>query len=83
MNNLGQLCEKGHGVALVYYTFDLLSLEDKDLRKEALSTRGKLLAYVLKKAPPNIRLSEVCRVLKRTCSGWRKSLASRAWSRKD
>jgi bifunctional non-homologous end joining protein LigD len=45
-------------VPLVYYAFDLLSLEGKDLRKEPLSDRRKLLAEVLKKAPENIRLSE-------------------------
>jgi bifunctional non-homologous end joining protein LigD len=45
-------------VPLVYYAFDLLFLEGKDLRKEPLSARRKLLAEVLKKAPENIRLSE-------------------------
>jgi bifunctional non-homologous end joining protein LigD len=45
-------------VPLVYYTFDLLFLGSKDLRKEPLTARRKLLAEVLKKAPPNIRLSE-------------------------
>jgi bifunctional non-homologous end joining protein LigD len=44
-------------VPLVYYAFDLLSLEGKDLRKEPLSARRKLLAEALKKAPENIRLS--------------------------
>jgi bifunctional non-homologous end joining protein LigD len=45
-------------VPLVYYVFDLLFSEGKDLRKEPLSTRQKLLSDVLKRAPPNIRLSE-------------------------
>jgi bifunctional non-homologous end joining protein LigD len=45
-------------VPLVYYAFDLLFLESKDLRKEPLSARRKLLAGVLRKAPPNIRISE-------------------------
>jgi bifunctional non-homologous end joining protein LigD len=45
-------------VPLVYYVFDLLFLEGKDLRNEPLSARRKLLATVLKKAPENIRLSE-------------------------
>jgi bifunctional non-homologous end joining protein LigD len=45
-------------VPLVYYAFDLLFLGSKDLRKEPLTARRKLLAEVLKKAPPNIRLSE-------------------------
>ena len=43
---------------LVYYIFDLLFVDGKDLRKEPLSARRKLLADILKKAPPNIRLSE-------------------------
>ena len=33
-------------------------MDRKDLRKEPLSTRRKLLADILKKAPPNIRVSE-------------------------
>jgi bifunctional non-homologous end joining protein LigD len=37
-------------VPLVYYAFDLLFLEGKDLRKEPLSARRKLLAEVLKSA---------------------------------
>ena len=45
-------------VPLVYYVFDLLFVDGKDLRKEPLSARRKLLAEVLKKAPENIRLSE-------------------------
>jgi bifunctional non-homologous end joining protein LigD len=45
-------------VPLVYYVFDLLFLEGKDLRKEPLSAKRKLLAEVLKKAPPSIRISE-------------------------
>jgi ATP-dependent DNA ligase len=45
-------------VPLVYYVFDLFFSEGKDLRKEPLSARRKLLAEILKKAPPNIRVSE-------------------------
>jgi bifunctional non-homologous end joining protein LigD len=45
-------------VPLVYYVFDLLFVDGKDLRKKPLSARRKLLAGILKKAPPNIRLSE-------------------------
>jgi bifunctional non-homologous end joining protein LigD len=45
-------------VPLVYYVFDLLFLDGKDLRKEALSTRRRLLVDILKKARPNIRLSK-------------------------
>jgi bifunctional non-homologous end joining protein LigD len=45
-------------VPLVYYAFDLLFLDGKDLCKEPLSVRRKLLGEVLKKAPANIRVSE-------------------------
>ena len=45
-------------VPLVYYVFDLLFVDGKEPRKESLSIRRKLLADTLKKAPPNIRLSE-------------------------
>ena len=48
-------------VPLVYYVFDLLFLEGKDLRKEPLSARRKLLANLLKKNPVHIRLSEELR----------------------
>src|SRR6266404_5931612 len=45
-------------VPLVYYVFDLLFVDEKDLCKEPVSARRKRLADILKKAPPNIRLSE-------------------------
>src|SRR5215472_92816 len=48
-------------VPLVYYVFDLVFLDGKDLRKEPLTTRRKLLAQVLKKTPENIRLSDELR----------------------
>jgi bifunctional non-homologous end joining protein LigD len=56
-----QLFKRSGGVPLVYYVFDLLFLEGKDLCKEPLSARRKLLANVLKKAPENVRLSEELR----------------------
>jgi bifunctional non-homologous end joining protein LigD len=56
-----QLFKKSGGVPLVYYVFDLLFLEGKDLRQEPLSARRKLLAQVLKNAPENIRLSDELR----------------------
>jgi len=52
-----QLLKSSVGVPLVYYVFDLLCLEGKDLRKERLTARRKLLAQVLEKTPENIRLS--------------------------
>jgi bifunctional non-homologous end joining protein LigD len=39
-----QLFKKSGGVPLVYYVFDLLLLEDKDLRNQPLSARRKALA---------------------------------------
>jgi len=53
-----QLFKSSGDVPLVYYVFDLLFLERKDLRKEPLSARCKLLANLLKKPPENIRLSD-------------------------
>jgi bifunctional non-homologous end joining protein LigD len=55
------LFKKSGDVPLVYYVFDLLFLEGKDLRQEPLSARRKLLAQVLEKAPENIRLSDELR----------------------
>src|SRR6516225_5043050 len=49
------------GVPLVYYVFDLLSLEGKDLRNQPLSARRKLLANLLKKPLEHIRFSEELR----------------------
>jgi bifunctional non-homologous end joining protein LigD len=52
-----QLFKSSGGVPLVYYVFDLLFLDGKDLRQEPLSARRKLLVQVLEKTPENIRLS--------------------------
>jgi bifunctional non-homologous end joining protein LigD len=56
-----QLFKSSGGVPLVYYVFDLLFLEGKDLRGEPLTARRKLLANLLKKAPENVRLSDELR----------------------
>jgi bifunctional non-homologous end joining protein LigD len=45
-------------IPLIYYAFDLLSLEETDVRDQALLERRKLLAKLLKNAPANIRFSE-------------------------
>jgi bifunctional non-homologous end joining protein LigD len=45
-------------IPLVYYAFDLLSLDGTDLRSRPLVERRNLLAKLLKKAPDNIRFSE-------------------------
>jgi bifunctional non-homologous end joining protein LigD len=55
--HLLQMFKSSEGVPLVYYVFDLLFLDGKDLRKERLGTRRNLLAKVLEKAFENIRLS--------------------------
>src|SRR6516164_490400 len=46
------------GIPLVYYAFDVMSLEGTDLRSRALVERREQLAKLLKKAPWNIKLSE-------------------------
>jgi bifunctional non-homologous end joining protein LigD len=53
-----QLFKSSGNVPLVYYVFDLLFLEGKDLRGEPLSARRQMLAKVLEKAPENIWLSD-------------------------
>jgi len=52
-----QIFKSSGGVPLLYYVFDLLFLERKDLREQPLSARRKLLAKLLEKAPENIRFS--------------------------
>jgi bifunctional non-homologous end joining protein LigD len=49
---------KTHKTPLVYYAFDLLFLNGKDLRDRPLVERRKLLATLLEKAPENIKFSE-------------------------
>ena len=46
------------GTPLVYYGFDLLSLDGTDLRSRPLIERRELLAKLLKQAPENIKFSE-------------------------
>jgi bifunctional non-homologous end joining protein LigD len=57
-DNCAAYFKSSEGVPLVYYVFDLLFLEGKDLRSQPLSARRKLLAQLLKKPPVNIRLSD-------------------------
>ena len=52
-----QIFKSSANVPLVYFAFDLLFLDGKDLRERSLSARSKLLANLLEKAPENIRLS--------------------------
>ena len=49
---------KAKHTPLVYYAFDLLSLDSTDLRSRPLIERRKLLAKLFKKAPENIKFSE-------------------------
>jgi bifunctional non-homologous end joining protein LigD len=56
-----QLFKSSGDVPLVYYVFDLLFLDGKDLRGQPLSARRKLLTQLLKKPPENIRLSDELR----------------------
>jgi bifunctional non-homologous end joining protein LigD len=53
-----QSYKTGKQAPLVYYVFDLLSLDGTDLRSRPLTERRKLLARLLKKAPDNILFSE-------------------------
>jgi bifunctional non-homologous end joining protein LigD len=55
---LPQLFKRSGSVPLVYFVFDLLFLEGKDLRDQPLTARRKLLAKLLEKAPENIRFSD-------------------------
>src|SRR6516165_3056987 len=52
-----QMFKSFGNVPLVYFAFDLLFLDGKDLREQRLSARRKLLAKLLEKAPENIRFS--------------------------
>jgi bifunctional non-homologous end joining protein LigD len=56
-----QLFKSSGDVPLVYYVFDLLFLEGKDLCNQPLSVRRKALANLLKDPPDNIRLSDELR----------------------
>jgi bifunctional non-homologous end joining protein LigD len=56
-----QLFKSSGGVPLIYYVFDLLFLDGKDLRKEPLSARRKMLADLPKNPPEHIRLSDELR----------------------
>jgi hypothetical protein len=67
-------------VPLVYYVFDLLFLNGKDLRKEPLLARLKLLATVSRKRPKTFGFPKGCMALRRTCYGLPRSLALKASS---
>ena len=51
-----QLFKKAGDVALVYYVFDTLFSDWKDLRDQPLIARRKLLAQVLEKAPEQLEM---------------------------
>src|ERR1700751_4599221 len=69
-----QMFKSSGDVPLVYYAFDLLFLEGKDLRKQPLSARRKLLGNLLKEPLENIRRSDELRAVKMICSESHKSL---------
>ena len=56
-----QIFKSSGNVPLMYFAFDLLFLDGKDLREQPLSARRKLLGNLLKKPPGNIRLSDELR----------------------
>jgi len=55
--HLLQIFKSSGNVPLVYFAFDLLFLDGKDLRDQPLTARRKLLVKLLENAPENIRLS--------------------------
>jgi len=59
-----QMFKSSGNVPLLYYVFDLLFLEGKDLREEPLTTRRRFLANLLKKPPEHIWLSDELRGIK-------------------
>jgi bifunctional non-homologous end joining protein LigD len=69
-------------IPLIYYAFDLLSLEGTDLRTQPLIERRKLLAKLLKKAANNIRFAEKLQAGEKNFSKRRGRSDSRAWSQK-
>jgi len=73
-----QLFKKSGNVPLVYYIFDLLSLEGKDLRDQPLSARRQALANVLKGTISGFPISSAAAMT--SLSALQKSLASRDWS---
>ena len=54
-----QLFKSSGGVPLVYYVFDILFLEGKDLRERSLTARRKLLTNLFKKALLNQRCGTI------------------------
>jgi ATP-dependent DNA ligase len=75
-----QLFKSSGDVPLVYYVFDLLFLDGKDLRGQPLSAMRKLLTQLLKK-PSGSRTSFGAPEM--NCCGSLKSLVSRDWSPKN
>ncbi|MGA8658871.1 MAG: hypothetical protein WB586_22285 [Chthoniobacterales bacterium] len=70
-------------IPLVYYAFDLLNLEETDLRSRPLVERRKLLAKLLKEAPDNIRFSEELAGYERRTSPARATVWARRLDRKE
>ena len=70
-------------VPLVYYVFDLTLLMRKTCVRNRFRPGGNSLPTFSKKRLQISVFLKVCRALKRTCSGSRKSLASKGWLPKD
>ena len=60
VTDFDRLMARGHDAsASAYaYAFDLLAIDDRDVRHEPLEQRKAALAKLLRKAKPGIRLSE-------------------------
>ena len=71
-----QIFKSSGNVPLVYFAFDLLFLDGKDLGEQRLSARRKLLVKLLEKAPENIRLLVSFAAAKMNSPG-----CSRVWPR--
>jgi ATP-dependent DNA ligase len=54
----GHLRARGHDASAYAYAFDLLAIDDRDVRSEPLEQHKAALAKLLRKAKPGIRLSE-------------------------
>ena len=58
VTDFDRLMAGGHDASAYAYAFDLLAIDDRDVRSEPLEQRKAALAKLLRKAKPGIRLSE-------------------------
>ena len=58
VTDFDRLMARGHDASAYAYAFDLLAIDDRDVRGEPLEQCKAALAKLLRKAQPGIRLSE-------------------------